>query len=614
MAEQEKPRKQSRRRAAQDARAAMGSVEILAFKFTADRFGYVRSDRATEIEQARQLLRALDYWEETIRELFGDEDAGLQVASTARIISYYPTWSSTLEPRRLVRSALDATTQNAGDATPQNVSFDQATHEAMGELRIYLGMLEAWCETFKAGLWIATIAACASLESTPQRRLVQGLAAITAVCEFDASDARETIRTDLRDVVGKADYLPGAAVPGLSIFPPQIAALVGEANEVLGSSSPPGSVVQEAERFYQWVEKLREKLIAHQQGTPLEGEPWSGIETIYWAQWDWPTAGAVARRALPREALPNAARTTSAQTSYAILDTPKPAPMTPAIQVKMTVLDLMMAARYVVPMLHWRGGLLSIYQWSRILSVATPERLPAMRQPTEAALAQLGFPELVAVFSKPANEGQIASAAVKPGNRRATQMHSPLVGLSVAAETSPCCLWRPEEAACAFALIPRPRAEADAFAIGKESEPMTTILARLGFMANAHGLDEAGRLHLIESDQDEVDPATWLSLAARSLHWPDVHFARRPPRGIAYRFVPIAAGSITELVREVRTKYPELFRDEIRSPWRRMLIRFYRRFEQSSRYDRMRARQQIRALEAWLGLRKPTGDRRSDSA
>src|SRR5262249_34928526 len=95
MVEQAKPRKRSRRRAAQDAHGAVEPAEILAFKFSADRFGYVRSDRKTEIEQAHQLLRALDYWVETIRELFGDEDAGLQAASTARIISYYPTWSST---------------------------------------------------------------------------------------------------------------------------------------------------------------------------------------------------------------------------------------------------------------------------------------------------------------------------------------------------------------------------------------------------------------------------------------------------------------------------------------------------------------------------------------
>lgn len=539
-------------------------VETMTFEFAADRFGFDPSPRATEdeIKYAREALRALDHWADAMGELFGDVDRGLRAAGDARILPYNPTWSSTFESRQRVRNNLG--TDIEAYIAPEmevphqgNALIDQKTRDAVEELRIYLRMLWTWRKTFEAGLWIATIAAQGSIEADPQRRLLRGLGAIAAVCEFDAIDTPDRILAELFGVAAHASYLTSEA-PEKPAFTLDIEAVIRGANAALDrqySDSLVAFVVRPS-LLYDWTDGLRKDIVKHQHEGRLSAQQWGDLEFVYWHQWDWPMMGAVARRQL---------------------------------SVKMSVLDLMIAARYDgATFLHWRGGLLSIAQWSRILAVASPERFQIMREPAEAALGQLGFPELVGKPSQPLEKSSVWAMASRSSARAAP----PLVALSILSKDSTLWLWRPDPAARAFALLPRERHETDERIAhyGTEAGPTGQSLLT-GLIARSNEEPDAAQLHLIEAPPglDIGDINGSIGQLARTLNWGRVYFAaQQPALGGARRSLRSSARSIRELVVEIRRKYPELFPDEFTSRWRRWFTGIYRRFERSESYAFMR--------------------------
>jgi len=559
-------------------------VEVIRFEFTADRFGFAfnpdpESGSKSEVEYARSTIRALNRWGETIESLLGDIDQGLRAAGDARILPYYPTWSSTLESRQRVQTSLgseaDARAVRQLKSSERSVIVDQRTRDAVDELRIYARMLETWAQTFETGLWVASIAAWGSIEADPKVRLLQGLKAVAAACEFDRIDAPDRILQDLKGITANASTLLSPSHTGLTV-PPEMAATFTSAKERLTSSTP-GSFVESPTRLYEWADKLRNTLSPHQRDAPLPADVWTSIETAYWQQWDWPALDAVSRRD------PSA---------------------------KMSVLDLMFAARYDgAPFLHWRGGLLSIFQWSRILSIASQHRFATMREPAESALSHLGFPELVDRYvpqqSRPSGTPPAKRPAAKSGT---TTAKAALVAISPYSDKSAVCLWRPDGTIRAFALMPRDRAEADEriTGYGQSGEPGASLLGRLADYED--GLRDAGRLHVIETPraQDLADASARMSRVARSLDWRRVYFGPEDSPGGTRLFVSSAARSVSELIAAIRQAYPELFPGEGRSLLAGPFILLYRRFQQTRLYRFLGQWAVFRRLERRLG-RSRTG-------
>jgi hypothetical protein len=530
-------------------------VDTIMFEFTADRFGFDPTPRrmGDEIGYAREALRALEHWKDVIRELLGDVDHGLRIAGDARILPDNPTWSSTLESRERVHDNLgveleDRIAAEIGSPAQGGVLIDQKTRDAVEELRIYLRMLWTWRRTLEAGLWIATIAARGSVEDDPHRRLLQGLGAIAAVCEFVAIDTPDRILAELRGLAAHASGLTAE-----STLPATIVSAANGANAAFErqSSESPVEFVDEPARLYDWAEGLRLGFVFLENASgSLTVDEWVNIERLYWGQWDWQLAGPVVRR---------------------------------EDSMKMTVFDLVMAARYDgATFLHWRGGLLSSAQWSRILAIVTPNRLDAMREPAEAALGQLGFSELIG--RKLPDQPRFGAV----GGRNSARVAPPLVALSLAPRQSAVLLWRPEPAVRVFALLPRERYEADERIAHYGSEVPSldsSLLSQVVQYREPEG--KAARLHLIEVGpaRDFGDVQDDLSEVARGIYWTRVYFGgQQPAVGGARRSLRSSARSIRELVREVRQEFPELFPDEPMSYWRRQFMRLYRRFQLSAHY------------------------------
>jgi hypothetical protein len=259
--------------------------------------------------------------------------------------------------------------------------------------------------------------------------------------------------------------------------------------------------------------------------------------------------------------------------------------------------------------LHWRGGLLSIAQWSRILSIASQDRLATMREPAESALSHLGFPELVDRYvpqqSRPSGTPPAKRPAAKSGT---TTAKAPLVAISPYSDKSAVCLWRPDGALRAFALMPRDRAETDERIIGyghSGGEPGASLLGRLADYED--GWRDVGRLHVIEPPraQDLADAPARMSRVARSLDWRRVYFGPEESPGGTRLFVSSAARSVSELIAAIRQAYPELFPGEGRSVFAVPYILFYRRFQQTRLYRFLRQWAVFRWLERRLGRSRP---------
>jgi hypothetical protein len=250
----------------------------------------------------------------------------------------------------------------------------------------------------------------------------------------------------------------------------------------------------------------------------------------------------------------------------------------------MAVLDLMVAARYDgETFLSWRGGLLSIPQWSRILAIASPERLELMRAPAEAALGQLGFSELI----KPLSPGAEKSAPSRSSGRVAP----PLVALSIFSKDSALSQWRPDPAVRAFALPQRQRYEADqriAHYGPEVSSVGPSLLADVIVRSNEER--DVAKLHLIEvAPGQEIGKITdTMSQFARGLGWSRVYFGAEEPPLAVNRPLHSSARNIRELAQEVRDKFSELFPDEFIPTWAGLYRAVYRRFRRTDAYAVMR--------------------------
>jgi hypothetical protein len=561
--------------AAQPAIAELRLVEIVKFEFTADRFGFADSQGETEdvIKYARDALRALADWAEAMGDLFGDIDQALRMAGDARILPHNPTWSSTFEARERVRDNLGADLEahvwSEKDSSRRGGALtDQKTRDAVEELRIYLRMLWTWRKTFEAGLWIAMIAARGSIESDPHRRLLQGLGAIAAVCEFDPVDPPDRIHSELLGIAKHAFALISDPSEK-SAFTAEITSAIGKANAALefrSVDSGTAFVVKPA-LLTDWARRLRDQLTPLQREDRLAPEQWAALESAYWRQWNWSVTAPAARRQLS------------------------------TISGRMAVLDLMVAARYDgETFLSWRGGLLSIPQWSRILAIASPERLELMRAPAEAALGQLGFSELII---KPLSPGAEKSAPSRSSQRVAP----PLVALSIFSKDSALLQWRPDPAVRAFALPHRQRYEADQRIAHYGSEVSSvgpSLLADV--IARSNEERDVAKLHLIEvaPGQDIGKITDTMSRFARGLGWSRVYFGAEEPPLDASRPLHSSARNIRELAQEVRDKFSELFPDEFIPTWAGLYRAVYRRFQRTDAYAVMRRWPAFEWLESRL--------------
>ena len=107
--------------------------------------------------------------------------------------------------------------------------------------------------------------------------------------------------------------------------------------------------------------------------------------------------------------------------------------------------DLVYTTRFsCLPLVHWRGGNLSIAQWSRLLEVARHRTGKALDAPERAGYGNLGFTEETA-----------------PEGTGARSPKPPIAMISLHSETSPAWAWLPEPNIRAFALMPPHRAEQD---------------------------------------------------------------------------------------------------------------------------------------------------------
>ena len=318
-------------------------------------------------------------------------------------------------------------------------------------------------------------------------------------------------------------------------------------------------------RLIAWSERLRARL-AVRPNESWSAEQWAAIEHGYWRQWDWPTAGPVKRRNTALDA---------------------------------TLIDLIVSARYGgAAFLHWSGGLLSIYQWSRLLSIVTPARLSLMREPAAAALAQLGFAQLIDALTTP--EGEMRAPTAKEPVRR-EKKPPPLVALLPLDEVSPVCGWRPEAGVRAFALVPRKRAEADRRILATRGQGLLDQIA-----VACEGERGVARLHLIELPSDgelpKVEPVAGTLLSGS--RWNPVYFGPKAPRAGGVRFVEASAETVGALVQAVLQKYRVLFPGELGVFGRLYLIMV----QDTAWYERSRDKPFLRSVERVLGINPDDSD------
>ena len=146
---------------------------------------------------------------------------------------------------------------------------------------------------------------------------------------------------------------------------------------------------------------------------------------------------------------------------------------------EVSALDLIYTTRYgAVPLLHWRGGHLSICQWSRILTIASLRGTTALQAPGHAGIVDLGF-------GAPAKPPDSAGG---PGDG------GPIVMISPLTEHSAVWTWRPEPGISAFARVPRKLAEDDEAAsrFGSDIDTTAPGQARDGCLDRGRRLRDTG--------------------------------------------------------------------------------------------------------------------------
>jgi hypothetical protein len=519
------------------------------FSFAVDRFGIRKGAQPLSIEYARNAVQSLTYWSEAIEKLFGDMSVAMEAATNARILPQHPSWAATSDALGAVRSWL-------GSQYPQSVISDSQadrdessldttigqivdpkTQDAVEELRLYLQALDAWAPIFKAGVWVASLAATGSIEENPHAQMLQGLESIAAVYEFDITLRPEEILEEFRRL------LPDSTSPGSvdgTRTPPVLKSALASGRKAMQSPTSEKLFVEGPHQLHNWLEdfcRLAEKTYPNGSRAAIR-DAWSAIEDTYWRQWTWPPIGAVTRSS-----------------------------NSPAV----SALDLIYTTRYgAVPFLHWRGGNLSVCQWSRIMALASQHPRPCFVEASRTGLANLGFEE---ESTRSQSDGQ--SAAKDRSTGRAIL---PIALISPISEFSTAWAWRPDAQVRTFALMPRARAEGDRAASQYGEDPaavrhdgdtndQTGVVFRTIYREDRW----TALLDFVESADGAKPEASDMARRMRSGAWRRVYFGF-DGKGDFARYVPNPR-SIGEMVQAVREQYPDWFPpdpDKKLPPWRRV--------------------------------------------
>ena len=305
--------------------------------------------------------------------------------------------------------------------------------------------------------------------------------------------------------------------------------------KLIQHSSPSPEFAKDPAQFYQWVKVWAAEVRSHPHyANAGMRRQWKAIEDSDWRQWSWPSVGAVSRHSA-------AAPTVSP-------------------------LDLIYTARYgAVPLLHWRGGTLSISQWSRIMAIAAQRQVRAFEEPVTSGLGNLGF-------------GPVDSQVPTSSSTRLP----PIAMISPQSERSPAWTWRPDPTVRAFAILPRALAESDKQAASEDREDSGIRVSpekgekEIKTAAETEGRDPYSTfLHFFEVAGGQSPEV--LDDRIPFAYWRRVGFGfDGTQRAIPY-FVSNPR-SVGELVELTKNAYPELFPRsvEAETPIARFLFRLGR--------------------------------------
>jgi hypothetical protein len=489
----------------------------IGWQFCVDRFGVRFGNESLQIEYARKAVRALMLWTETIESLFGDLGETMVVATNAYLLPQYPYWTSISEAIEIVQKWLGpdhAGNEEVGGPPVAGSSTQPAagrivnarTQDYVYQLQLYLEAMRKWAPAFSAATWVASLAGTGSAAADPRTRLLQGLKTVASVYEFDSTTEPTAILERFAGILGDADQGPDL---------PVLQQTLEGGRKVIQHSAPSPDFAEDPAQFYQWLKDWATTVKSHPHYANAGlRKQWKAVEDSYWRQWSWPSLGAVSRWSVPSAA----------------------AAVSP--------LDLIYTARYgAVPLLHWRGGTLSICQWSRIMAIASERRVRALEAPVASGLGNLGF--------EPANASTPA-----PNSTRLL----PIGMISPQSERSPAWTWRPDPTVRAFAILPRLLAESDKQAALEDRE--TDNIPETGEKDIKTAVEEAGRdpystcLHFIEIAGGQSPEV--LNEKIPNAYWRRVGFGFDGTQRVIASSVSNPR-SVGELVELTKNAYPELF-------------------------------------------------------
>jgi hypothetical protein len=493
----------------------------IGWQFCVDRFGVRFDNESLRIEYARKAVRALVLWTETIELLFGDLSETMMVATNACLLPQYPYWTSISEAIEILQKWLGPghtrDIEEIGGPPGPGLSAQLAagqivnprTQDYVYQLQLYLEAMQKWAPVFSAATWVASVAGTGSAAADPQIRLLRGLKTVAAVYEFDST-------MEPAAVLERFTGILGSDAGESSMLPTVLQASLEGGRKLIQRPGPSPEFAKDPSQFYQWLKDWAATITSfpHHAHDRFR-EQWGSIEDSYWRQWSWPSVGAVLRQS----GAPSVASTVSP-------------------------LDLIYTARYgAVPLLHWRGGTLSICQWSRIIAIASQRRVRALEAAVTAGLGNLGFEPTSSASSVPKTTRLVPIAMISPQSERSSAW-----------------TWRPDPTVRSFAILPRALAESDEQAASQD--PGADISARSGEKEIQDAVEQAGRdpyailLHFIE-----IVGGQGPEVLNEQIPWA---FWRRVGFGSdgTQRAIPSSVSnprSIGELVELTKSAYPELF-------------------------------------------------------
>lgn len=543
---------------------SMASREIQ-WEFTVDRFG-VRSETGSseslKVEFARKAVHSLSYWLQTVEFLYGNADV-INLATDAGVLPQYPYWQSVAQTIELLQNWLtpqrprgagdDFSTVGLPDSYAVTRSIDEKivdprTQDLVEQLRLYLEGMQTSAPVFRAATWVASLAGTGSAMPTPQERLLQGLKSVIAVYELDATLDPVAVLKRFAEVQSGSS--------GISSFLPQFKSILKQGENLLQYSGSVPDFSPEPILFHQWLQEFREAAQDYPHQTSIvPATSWDSVEDAYWRQWRWPSIGAVFRVSIDGTGTDSAGVTSAGGVS---------------------MLDLIYTTRYgSVPLLHWRGGNLSICQWSRILTIASLRRTKALQAPSVAGVGNLGF----------------SASSMPPDGLSGTIAGGPIVMISPFSEHTAVWTWRPEPGIRAVALVPRKLAGDDeevsaGLNTATPTQPVNDGWAEIAARVVQVEQHSTALIHLVEmvgGQRPEESPISeWLPWAP----WKQIGFGSgqgRPPQ----RFISEPPRSLGELVDLTRRHYPEVFPTLVDEEDTALVRFFYRlgRLIRSIQYD-----------------------------